>query len=95
MQSFDLPDLYKAASRFCLDLYGNWEPEQMEELSMETRLKLEKKSVSYPSSLLIERREAAADRRYRRCWYLERVCKLGMTDMCVSLVLSFAIFEAS
>ncbi|KAL0956014.1 hypothetical protein HGRIS_002189 [Hohenbuehelia grisea] len=56
---FDEEELYREASRFVLDNPGGWSEHELNTLSQETLLKLEK----------------------RRNWFLERVLKLGLTNI--------------
>lgn len=56
---FDEEELYKESSRFVLDNPGGWSDSEIQTLSQESLLKLEK----------------------RRNWFLERVLKLGLTNI--------------
>ncbi|KXN90649.1 hypothetical protein AN958_03889 [Leucoagaricus sp. SymC.cos] len=56
---FEEEELYREASRFVLDNPGGWSEHELNTLSKETLLKLEK----------------------RRTWFLERVLKLGLTQV--------------
>ncbi|KAF9452344.1 hypothetical protein P691DRAFT_829342 [Macrolepiota fuliginosa MF-IS2] len=56
---FEEEELYREASRFVLDNPGGWSEHELNTLSNETLLKLEK----------------------RRTWFLERVLKLGLTQV--------------
>ncbi|KAF8530417.1 hypothetical protein BU17DRAFT_72940 [Hysterangium stoloniferum] len=56
---FEEEDLYRESSRFVLDNPGGWSDAEIQTLSQETLLKLEK----------------------RRNWFLERVLKLGLTNI--------------
>lgn len=56
---FEEEELYREASRFVLDNPGGWSEHDLNTLSKETLLKLEK----------------------RRTWFLERVLKLGLTQV--------------
>jgi len=56
---FEEEDLYRESSRFVLDNPGGWSDAEIQTLSQETLLKLEK----------------------RRNWFLERVLKLGLTNV--------------
>ncbi|KAH9993226.1 hypothetical protein BJV77DRAFT_1060258 [Russula vinacea] len=56
---FEEEELYREASRFVLDNPGGWPEQELNTLSSETLLKLEK----------------------RRTWFLERVLKLGLTQI--------------
>jgi len=56
---FEEEDLYRESSRFVLDNPGGWSDSEIQTLSQETLLKLEK----------------------RRNWFLERVLKLGLTNV--------------
>ncbi|EKM80910.1 hypothetical protein AGABI1DRAFT_112623 [Agaricus bisporus var. burnettii JB137-S8] len=56
---FEEEELYREASRFVLDNPGGWSEHELNTLSKETLLKMEK----------------------RRTWFLERVLKLGLTQI--------------
>ncbi len=72
---FEEEELYREASRFVLDNPGGWSEHELNTLSQETLLKLEKRCASCapadPSLL--------KSRTLRRNWFLERVLKLGLT----------------
>lgn len=83
-EEMGIPELYKEASRYALDNYANWQPEDLATLSQTTLLKLERRFVpphpSLPTSL-----QAPADARLasplgRRSWFLERLLKLGLVQ---------------
>lgn len=86
---FEEEELYREASRFVLDNPGGWSEHELNTLSQETLLKLEKRYapcgvLTYPFLLKL--------RTIRRNWFLERVLKLGLTLIakeyqCVSLYL--------
>ncbi|GAA5859075.1 hypothetical protein JCM8547_003993 [Rhodosporidiobolus lusitaniae] len=48
----DIPELYKEGSRYTLDNYGNWSPEELAALSPSTLLKLERKRSWFLERLL-------------------------------------------
>lgn len=73
---FEEEELYREASRFVLDNPGGWSEHELNTLSQETLLKLEKRYalcrvITHPSPLKL--------RTTRRNWFLERVLKLGLT----------------
>jgi len=70
---FDEEELYRESSRFVLDNPGGWSEQELNTLSQESLLKLEKRQVlpSLTSYLLL--------RLCRRNWFLERVLKIGLT----------------
>ena len=83
---FDEEELYRESSRFVLDNPGGWSEQELNTLSQESLLKLEKRQVLpfLTSHLLL--------RLYRRNWFLERVLKIGLTMVakeyqCVRLAL--------
>ena len=87
---FGEEDLYREASRFVLDNPGGWSDHELNTLSQETLLKLEKRSKQCLFFLL-----SVADSIYRRSWFLERVLKLGLTNFakeyqCVSMSMKHA-----
>jgi len=70
---FDEEELYRESSRFVLDNPGGWSEQELNTLSQESLLKLEKRQVlpSLTSYLLLSL--------CRRNWFLERVLKIGLT----------------
>lgn len=82
---FEEEELYRESSRFVLDNPGGWTEHELNTLSQETLLKLEKRFVM-PYFL-----EAPLIIRRSRNWFLERVLKLGLTMVakeyqCVSIL---------
>jgi hypothetical protein len=73
---FDEEELYREASRFVLDNPGGWTEEEMSTLSRDTQLKLEKRSLRRLLLPLV-----LPDSIRSRTWFLERVLKLGLTQI--------------
>lgn len=71
---FQEEELYRESSRFVLDNPGGWTELELNTLSQETLLKLEKRFVGK----IIFRFTSHAPV-CRRNWFLERVLKLGLT----------------
>ena len=75
---FEEEELYRESSRFVLDNPGGWSEEELSTLSPETLLKLEKRFVVChvrPFAIL------TLENLHRRTWFLERVLKLGLTQV--------------
>ncbi|KAJ2918509.1 hypothetical protein MD484_g1880, partial [Candolleomyces efflorescens] len=76
---FQEEELYRESSRFVLDNPGGWSEHELNTLSQETLLKLEKRCVlqhaGIPDVILISAFPQ------RRTWFLERVLKLGLTQV--------------
>jgi len=72
---FEEEELYREASRFVLENLNGWTEQEMSSLSQETLLKLEKRFV------IIEFSWVEAHSCIRRNWFLERVLKLGLTQI--------------
>lgn len=66
-------ELYRESSRFVLDNPGGWTEHELNTLSQETLLKLEKR-YELTSTVV-----APSQAFHRRNWFLERVLKLGLT----------------
>lgn len=75
---FEEEELYRESSRFVLDNPGGWSEEELSTLSPETLLKLEKR---YALRFLSRRFNAKPLIIFRRTWFLERVLKLGLTQV--------------
>lgn len=75
---FEEEELYRESSRFVLDNPGGWSEEELSTLSPETLLKLEKR---YALRFLSRRFNAKPLITFRRTWFLERVLKLGLTQV--------------
>jgi hypothetical protein len=73
---FEEEDLYREASRFVLENLNGWTEQEMNSLSQDTLLKLEKRFVITHHPLRIKTHS-----RVRRNWFLERVLKLGLTQI--------------
>ena len=71
---FQEEELYRESSRFVLDNPGGWTDLELNTLSQETLLKLEKRFVDIMVSRLMSYIPEC-----RRNWFLERVLKLGLT----------------
>ncbi len=69
-------ELYRESSRFVLDNPGGWTEQELNTLSQETLLKLEKRYVCCPPD-----DPALIASKNRRNWFLERVLKLGLTTI--------------
>ena len=70
---FEEEELYRESSRFVLDNPGGWTEQELNTLSQETLLKLEKRYVHHRT------RNLSHTFVVRRNWFLERVLKLGLT----------------
>ena len=70
---FEEEELYRESSRFVLDNPGGWTEQELNTLSQETLLKLEKRYVLRQTRILSHTFVV------RRNWFLERVLKLGLT----------------
>ena len=77
---FEGEELYRESSRYVLDNPGGWSDEELRTLSPETLLKLEKRSAS-PTLCLTYYIILTWSGLYRRTWFLERVLKLGLTQV--------------
>jgi hypothetical protein len=73
---FEEEELYREASRFVLENLNGWTEQEMSSLSQDTLLKLEKRFVITHFS-----QKAMAHSCNRRNWFLERVLKLGLTQI--------------
>ncbi|KAF9650639.1 hypothetical protein BDM02DRAFT_3259653 [Thelephora ganbajun] len=73
---FEEEELYREASRFVLENLNGWTEQEMSSLSQETLLKLEKRFVVTGYS--VRGRNSSCT---RRNWFLERVLKLGLTQI--------------
>lgn len=73
---FEEEELYREASRFVLENLNGWTEQEMSSLSQETLLKLEKRSVAIRYTLGTKTHSFT-----RRNWFLERVLKLGLTQI--------------
>lgn len=71
---FEEEELYSESSRFVLDNPGGWSEHELNTLSKETLLKLEKRCSPTSHEVL-----ALILLRHRRNWFLERVLKIGLT----------------
>jgi hypothetical protein len=77
---FEEEELYREASRFVLDNPGGWPEQELNTLSSDTLLKLEKRYVL--PLLLNGRGPLTVDSLFaRRTWFLERVLKLGLVQI--------------
>lgn len=72
---FEEEELYREASRFVLENLNGWTEQEMSSLSQDTLLKLEKRFVMI--GCLRGKNSSFA----RRNWFLERVLKLGLTQI--------------
>jgi hypothetical protein len=75
---FEEEELYREASRFVLDNPGGWPEQELNTLSSETLLKLEKRSKSFPTQAPKSHSHTLS---CRRTWFLERVLKLGLVQI--------------
>lgn len=75
---FEEEELYREASRFVLDNPGGWSEHELNTLSKETLLKLEKRYF-WHSMVQLEMGVTHWMLTHRRNWFLERVLKLGLT----------------
>lgn len=73
---FEEEELYREASRFVLENLNGWTEQEMSSLSQETLLKLEKRFVIIHCLLRTKIYSCV-----RRNWFLERVLKLGLTQI--------------
>lgn len=58
-EDHQLPELYRESSRFLLDNWQGWDPKELDTLSSETLLKLEKRFVCFPIYLFLPGRGGA------------------------------------
>ena len=73
---FEEEELYRESSRFVLDNPGGWTEQELSTLSPETLLKLEKRYVHLKALSDLSPYPCT-----RRTWFLERVLKLGLTQI--------------
>ena len=78
---FEEEELYREASRFVLDNPGGWPEQELNTLSSETLLKLEKRYVCTFSQLERAGCSLTHSTIARRTWFLERVLKLGLVQI--------------
>jgi hypothetical protein len=89
---FEEEELYREASRFVLDNPGGWPEQELNTLSSETLLKLEKRynkassfrpfsSRNTPSRSGLFTADLLHVLSHRRTWFLERVLKLGLVQI--------------
>jgi hypothetical protein len=91
-------ELYRESSRFVLDNPGGWTDQELNTLSQETLLKLEKRYVCCPPNDLTHCIKSVSSKN-RRNWFLERVLKLGLTMIskeyqCVSSLMMMSACRA-